>query len=259
MDLDLRGKAILVTGATQGLGAEIAREAARRGARAIAVAGRSAERGEKVARALEALGAEARHFTAELAEPQAPARLFAAAQEWSGGFDGLVNAAGATDRASMLDGTPALWDRLFAVNARAPYFLMQAIIAACLAARKPASIVNILSMNIHCGAPELAVYSASKGALATLTRNAANAHLADRIRVNGIAMGWSPTDGEQSMQGEILGKGPGWLAEAAARAPLGRLLEPAEVARLCVYLLSDYSGLQTGTLIDLEQRIVGAP
>jgi NAD(P)-dependent dehydrogenase (short-subunit alcohol dehydrogenase family) len=173
--------------------------------------------------------------------------------------DLLVNAAGITDRASFLDGTPELWDRLFAVNARAPYFLMQGAIADMLGRRAPGAIVNIASMNAHCGAPDLAIYSATKGAVVTLTRNAANAHLADRIRVNAINVGWTLTPAEIVMQTETLGHGRDWLDEVARNRPLGRMLEPAEVARLAVYLLSDASGLMTGTVIDLEQQVLGAP
>src|SRR5690606_6172697 len=173
--------------------------------------------------------------------------------------DGLVNAAGATDRGSFLDGTAELWDRLFAVNARAPFLLMSGLITHLRQRGAPGSIVNIQSMNAHCGAPDLAIYSASKGALATLTRNAANAHVADRIRVNAINMGWADTAGEQQMQADILGKGPEWLAAAASTLPLDRLLSAGEVARLAIYLLSDLSGMQTGTATDLEQWVVGAP
>lgn len=257
--LTLAGKVILITGATQGLGAETAREAARRGARAIAIAGRSAENGAAVVAEVRALGAEARHFPADLSAPEAAPALVAATLDWQGRIDGLVNSAGLTDRASVLEGTVADWDRLFALNTRAPFFLMQGVIRAACAARRPASIVNILSMNAHCGAPDLAIYAATKGALATLTRNAAHAHMADRIRVNGINMGWAATDAERDMQARRLGKGADWEAQAAADQPLGRLLSAAEVARLTVYLLSDYAGLQTGTLIDLEQRVLGAP
>lgn len=259
MELTLTGKTILITGSTQGQGAEIAVEAARRGASRIAICGRSAEKGEKMVQVLAKLGAEARYFDVDLIAPDAPAQLYAAVEDWAGAVHGLVNCAGMTDRASFLDGTVEIWDKLFALNSRAPYFLMQSFIKSAIAAGRPGSIVNIVSMNAHCGTPALAIYSATKGALATLTRNAANAHLSDRIRVNGINMGWAPTDAERDMQSRILGNGEAWLDQAAAASPLGRLLQPAEVARLCVYLLSDYSGLQTGTLIDLEQRVVGAP
>ena len=97
---------------------------------------------------------------------------------------------------------------------------MQAAIADMKARRAPGTIVNILSVNAHCGAPELAIYSASKGALSTLTRNTANAHLADRIRVNGINMGWVATPAEQMMQAQTLGSGADWAKAAAAACPL---------------------------------------
>lgn len=250
----LAGKSILITGGLQGVGLEVARHAQANGAARIVLAGRDPDKAA-AARA-EIPGAEL--VFGELADPATPDRLMAEALA-HGPIDGLVNAAGITDRASFLDGDAALWDKLFAVNARAPYLLMSAFIRHRLDSGFPGSIVNIQSMNAHCGAPDLAIYSASKGALATLTRNAANAHLSDRIRVNGINMGWAATPGEQKMQGETLRKGSDWSAKVAQRQPLGRMLEAAEVARLAVYLLSDLSGLQTGTHIDLEQRVVGAP
>jgi NAD(P)-dependent dehydrogenase (short-subunit alcohol dehydrogenase family) len=250
----LEGKALLITGGFQGLGLEIARHAQANGASRIVLAGRDPSKSEQ-ARS-EIPGAEL--VFGELADPDVPARLMAEALE-GGPLDGLVNAAGVTDRASFLDGSPALFDKIFAVNARAPYLLMSGLIAHLQQRKAPGSIVNIQSMNAHCGTPELAIYSASKGALATLTRNAANAHVADRIRVNGINMGWAVTAGEQQMQAQILGKGDNWVETAAATRPLGRLLEAGEVARLAIYLLSDLSGLQTGTSTDLEQWVVGAP
>ena len=250
----LLGKAVLITGGFQGVGLEIARHAQANGASRIVLAGRDAGKGERAK--AEISGAEL--VFGELGDPETPARLMAEALA-GGPLDGLVNAAGATDRASFTDGTVAIWDKLFAVNARAPFLLMSAMIEHLRERKVPGSIVNIQSMNAHCGTPELAIYSASKGALATLTRNAANAHIADRIRVNGINMGWAATDAERDMQARILGKGENWVQQAADKLPLGRLLEASEVARLAVYLLSDLSGLQTGTSIDLEQWVVGAP
>jgi NAD(P)-dependent dehydrogenase (short-subunit alcohol dehydrogenase family) len=258
MEFDLAGRTYLVTGSTQGVGAAIAMEAARRGAGAIAVVGRSAEKGKIVARQLTELGAESRFFEANLSQPDAPAALFDAVLEWRGAIDGLVNSAGITTRASVVDGTLEQWESIMALDLRAPFFLMQRFIRHRLERSEPGAVVNIGSMNGYCGIPELAIYATAKGALATLTRNAANAHVADRIRVNLINMGWAATDAENEMQSRTLGRGERWAEEAARSQPLGRLLEPAEVARLCVYLLSDYSGLQTGACIDLEQSVLGA-
>ncbi|UDL91815.1 SDR family oxidoreductase [Mesorhizobium sp. PAMC28654] len=259
MIVALEGKTLVVTGGTQGLGATIARLASAGGVEAIAIVGRNAERGARIAEELTRTEQPVVFIQADLAEPAAPAAVMAEAITRLGRVDCLVNAAALTDRASMETGTMDDWERLFSVNARAPFFLMQAAVADMKARQAPGSIVNILSVNAHCGAADLAIYSATKGALSTLTRNIANAHLADRIRVNGINMGWVATPAEQEMQARKLGKGEDWAKVAAAGMPLGRLLTMDEVAQLALFLLSDMSGLMTGTLIDMEQAVLGAP
>ena len=258
MEARLDGKIALVTGATQGLGAEIATLAAHSGVAGLLLTGRSAERGAAVAARIRELGTDTHFIPADLARPDAPARIVQECLDRFGRIDLLVNAAGLTDRASVVDGDIDMWAKLFDVNARAPFFLMQAAIRAMREQGSGGSIVNILSMNAHCGLPDLAIYSATKGALTTLTRNAANAHRHDRIKINGINMGWVPTDGEKTMQGETLAQGDGWLAEADAAQPFGRLVAVEEVANLAVFLLSDASGPMTGALVDQEQWVVGA-
>mgnify|MGYP002865048777 CR=1 FL=1 len=101
-------------------------------------------------------------------------------------------------------------------------------------------------------------YSASKGALATLTRNVAHALRFDRIRVNGIAMGWTDTDGEHALQ-NAAGEPDNWLEIADAKQPFRRLLRPFDIAKLTAYLLSDDAEMMTGSLIDLNQNVVQAP
>ena len=98
---------------------------------------------------------------------------------------------------------------------------------------------------------------ASKGALATLTRNVAHALLRHRIRVNGLNIGWMSTPGEDRVQKSYHGAREGWLEEAVKSRPFGRLIDPYEVARACVYLVSDESGLMTGSNIDFDQTVVG--
>jgi NAD(P)-dependent dehydrogenase (short-subunit alcohol dehydrogenase family) len=258
MKIDLGEAVAVVTGAAQGIGAEIAAQAAAAGVGALLLTDRNGTLGRDLAERLAPL-TRVEFVEADLAGVEGARCVIAEAVARFGRVDMLVNAAGITDRASFLDGTPDLWDRLFAVNTRAPYFLMQGAIADMRARGAPGAIVNITSMNAHCGAPDLAIYSATKGALVTLTRNAANAHLADRIRVNAINVGWTLTPSEIVMQTEILGHGRDWLEDVARRQPLGRMLEPEEVARLTLFLLSEASGLMTGAVLDLEQRVVGAP
>lgn len=258
MEARVDGKVALVTGATQGVGRAIAEGLAGAGATGILLTGRDASQGDAVAEEISARGAPSFFVAADLAEAETPSRLVAACLERFGRIDILVNAAGLTDRASFLDADQAIWSRLFDVNARAPFFLMQAAIRAMRERGQGGAIVNILSMNAHCGAPELAIYSATKGALAVLTKNAANAHRFDRIRVNGINLGWTDTPGERTMQAETLGHGEGWIETAEATLPFGRLVAAEEAANLAVFLASDASGPMTGALIDQEQWVVGA-
>ena len=253
--MGLEDKAIIVTGAAQGIGAAIARALAAEGVGALLLTDRNSEGAQAVAAGLPV---PAEVVAADLADPAAAQMVAGAARARFGRIDGLVNAAGLTTRGAFTDGTVAVWDRLFAVNARAGFLLMQAAIADMRGRGAPGAIVNILSMNAHCGIPELAIYAASKGAMQTLTRNAAHAHMADRIRVNGINLGWVATEAERAMQAETLGRGPGWETAAAAALPLGRLVTAEECARLAVFLLGDASAPMSGAVIDLEQKVAGA-
>ncbi|SLN64696.1 oxidoreductase [Roseisalinus antarcticus] len=253
MKVDLSHRVALVTGAATGIGRALAEAIAGSGCGGLMLT----DRDPAVIALAEALGA--RHVLADLAAPDAVDRITAKTIAAFGRIDALANVAGLTTRGSVVDGTEATWDSLMSVNARAPFFLMQAVIRDILRREAAGSVVNNLSINAHCGIPELGIYAGTKGALATLTKNAANAHLGDGIRVNGINLGWVATPSEDRMQRDILGKGPGWQAQVAATRPWGRLLQADEAARLALFLLSDSSAPLTGALIDLEQHVTGAP
>lgn len=248
-----------MTGATQGVGKAISRACAANGAAGILVTGRDAARGKSTVEELEEFGVPAAFIAAELGHEDAPDRIAAACIARFGRIDMLVNAAGITDRASMMSATPDIWDRIFAVDAKAPFFLMQRAIADMQMRGAPGSIVNILSVNIHLGIKDLTVYAAAKAALALITKNAAHYHRFDRIRINGINMGWADTPAERIMQAETLGNGPDWLDQMAAKQPQGRLISSEDVARLALFLLTDASMPMTGALIDQEQSVVGGP
>lgn len=256
---DLAGKIVLVTGGSQGVGGAAARRAAEWGAAGLVICGRDPDKGARAAAAIEAGGTRCVFVAADLADTAACARVLQACDSSFGRLDCLVNAAASTDRGGLLDATAEFMDRQYAVNVRAPFLLMQG--AARLMRRDGAhgTMVNVLSMNAHCGTPELAVYSATKGAMATLTRNAANTLLPDRIRVNGINLGWVDTPAEHVVQERTSPDGADWLVKGAARQPFGRLIDVEELADLIAFLLSRHSGLMTGALIDYEQRVLGAP
>jgi NAD(P)-dependent dehydrogenase (short-subunit alcohol dehydrogenase family) len=255
MNLGLQAQAIIVTGAASGIGAAIALMLATEGAGGLVLTDRD---GPGLQRVADGLSVPVETVVSDLTDTAAPAAISAAAQARFGRIDGLVNAAGLTTRGSFQTGTPAIWDQLFAVNARAGFFLMHAAIADMQGRKAGGAIVNILSMNVHCGIPELAIYAGTKGAMQTLTKNAAHAHMADRIRVNGINLGWVATEAEQRMQAQVMGRGPDWEKTEAAKLPLGRLVTAEECARLAVFLLSDASTPMSGAIIDLEQKVAGA-
>jgi NAD(P)-dependent dehydrogenase (short-subunit alcohol dehydrogenase family) len=154
------------------------------------------------------------------------------------------------------DTTVEFWDYQFAVNARAPFLLMQEATRIMKRENIAGSIVNILSVAKYCGLDILLSYSATKGALSTLTKNTANSLREFRIRVNGINLGWTDTPNEHVVQA-AQGSPDDWLEQGERNSPFGRLLKPDDVAHLCMYLLSDDSGILTGSNIDYSQRVMG--
>jgi NAD(P)-dependent dehydrogenase (short-subunit alcohol dehydrogenase family) len=249
----LDGKVLVVTGATQGLGAAIARRSAALGATGIVICGRDRARGEAVR---EALGCEAIFVAADLVDAEQCRAVVRACDERFGRLDGLVNAAGLSSRGTLEDTSAELWDRLFAVNARAPFVLTQEAARVMRRTGRGGSVVNIITMASHGGEPALTGYSASKAALAALTRNAGYQLQPDRIRVNGLNIGWTATEGEHAVQtGE--GQPEDWRAAADASRPFGRLLTPEDIAPMVTYLLSDAAAMVTGSVIDFDQTVHG--
>ncbi|MCX4574650.1 SDR family oxidoreductase [Streptomyces sp. NBC_01571] len=247
----LEDRVVLVNGGSQGVGAGVVRAAVREGA-TVAFTGRRAELGERFA-----AETGATFVRADLADPaQAHAgveRVVAA----HGRLDCLVNAAGLTSRGTLLDTTPELFDAHIAVNLRAPFFAMQAAVRHLVDRGAPGTVVNIITSSAHGGQPFLAPYVAAKAGLAGLTRNAAHAHRWDRIRINGLNIGWTDTEGEDEIQRAFHGAGDDWREEAARSRPMGRLGQVDEIADFVVFLLSDRSGVVTGSVVDWDQTVLG--
>jgi NAD(P)-dependent dehydrogenase (short-subunit alcohol dehydrogenase family) len=254
---NLTGKIAIVTGGTQGLGEAIARLFAERGAAGIVICGRNAQKGEQVASDISSAGCPTVFVQADLAKVADCRKVVAKADERFGRIDALVNAAALTDRGNIFDTTEERYNEIFDVNVRAPFFLIQETVRIMRRDKIAGSIVNIQSMSAHGGQPFITAYCASKGALATLTRNVAHSLLKFRIRVNGLNIGWMSTPGEDNIQKAYHGAEDGWLEEAVKSRPFGRLIDPKEVARACAYLCSDESGLMTGSNIDFDQMVVG--
>lgn len=253
----LTGKVVLVVGGTSGLGAGIARAAAAQGAQAAAVTGRTAAPGEALAAELTNSGTPTAYLKADIGDPDAARGVVQATIARFGRVDCLVNCAGLTSRGTLLDTTPELFDAHIAINLRGPFFTMQAAVADMVDRGSPGTIVNIISSSELGGQPYLAPYVAAKAGLAGLTRNAAYAHRWDRIRINGLDIGWTQTEGEEATQRAFHGSGDDWVERAAATLPMGKLGQIDEIADMVLFLLSDRSGVVTGSVIDWDQNIPG--
>ncbi|MBC2885868.1 SDR family oxidoreductase [Ochrobactrum sp. CM-21-5] len=258
MSGQLDGKVAIITGSTQGLGAATAKLFAQRGASGIVICGRSTDKGRAQVSVMEKLGVRAIFVQADLEKVEDCRTIVAEADRAFGRLDILVNAAGLTDRGTILDTSPELFDRLFAVNTRAPFFLIQEALKLFRRDKVEGTIVNVSSMSSMGGQPFIAAYCASKGALDTLTRNVAYSVLRNRIRVNSLNIGWMASDGEDRIQREFHGAPANWREEAAKAQPFGRLIDPAEVARAVAFLASAESGMMTGAIINFDQSIWGA-
>lgn len=261
----LADKILLVTGGTQGLGRAVAEAAAREGAIGIAIVGRSAEKAEVALAAIRergsgasAAGCEAIAIIADLSVPGEAERAVAETIAHFGRIDCLVNAAGATSRGTLLDTTRELLHEHLHLNIAVPFMTMQGAVADMRRRGAPGTILNIISMSMHGGQPYLAPYVASKAGLAGLTKNAAFAHRYDRIRINGLNIGWTATPGEAVTQQTFHDADDSWLERAEAAQPMGKLGQPDEIADAVVFLLSERSGVVTGSIIDWDQNVPGA-
>ncbi|MFJ3801058.1 SDR family oxidoreductase [Streptomyces sp. NPDC090088] len=252
----LDNKIVLVNGGSQGVGAAIARAAVREGA-TVAVTGRRPEPGEALVAELTAAGGTALYVRADLSDADRARSSVAEVVEAYGRIDCLVNSAGLTSRGTLLDTTPELFDEHIAINLKGPFFAMQAAVADMVARKEPGTIVNIITSSAHGGQPFLAPYVAAKAGLIGLTRNAAHAHRWDRVRINGLNIGWTATEGEDATQRAFHGAEDGWREQAAARLPMGKLGQPDEIADFVVFLLSERSGVVTGSVIDWDQNVLG--
>jgi NAD(P)-dependent dehydrogenase (short-subunit alcohol dehydrogenase family) len=251
-------KVCVIAGATQGLGAAIARRLAAAGAAAIVVTGRNEDRGAAVAEGLAATsGVPTLFVRGDLASVEDCRRMIAEADRRFGRVHVLVNAGASTERGTILDTSPDLFDRIFSINVRGPFFLMQEAIKLMIRDSVEGAICNIGSISALAGQPFINPYCASKSALTTLTANTAFSVMRNRIRVNQLNVGWMASDNERVLQAAESGD-PDWMEKAASRLPFGRLIDPEEAARAVNFLVSDDAGLMTGAIVNFDQSVWGA-
>lgn len=250
--LRLSDKSILVTGSTTGIGKAIAAACLSEGARVL-LHGLESELADATRAELDPDGERTAVAILDLADDDTPRKLVAAAVEAFGKIDGLVNNAARVGTGNIHDTDGASFDSFLHVNARAPFFLIQAALPEL--EKAGGCVLNIGSVNAYCGEPELLPYSISKGALMTLTRNLGDTlHRENGVRVNQINPGWILTENEQQRKKDQ-GMDEDWPADLPKMfAPSGRIFRPDEIAAAAVYFLSDESGPVSGSVLDIEQH-----
>ena len=230
---DLEGMVALVTGATSGIGRAAAEELGRHGAELI-VHGRDPGRGSAVVDTITAQGSKARFVAADVSDPAQLDHLV----EEAGPVDVLVNNAGFSWFGPTADLDLATFDRLFAANVRAAYFLVAAL-GPKMAARGSGSIISTGSMAGQIGLAGGAAYGATKATLAAMTRSWAAEFSPSGVRVNAVAAGPVLTNGAAPDRIEALG----------ATTLLARPAQPGEIASVIAFLASSKASYITGAVI----------
>ena len=247
--MKLDGKSIIVTGSGTGIGKAIAKICVNEGAQVVI----SDKDGKSAQETVEELGQEKTiaHIR-DLTDEDCPTELIALAKERFGRIDGLVNNAAFVTWSDIESTEPNYFKKVLNVNLVAPLALIQAALPELK--RNKGSIVNIGSVNAHCGEPTLLAYSASKGGLSTLTRNLGDSLMQEYgVRVNQVNPGWVLTENEAARKQDH-GLKNDWYKDIPKKfAPAGRIFEPMEIATTVVHLLSKDCGPVSGQVFDLEQ------
>ena len=247
--LDFSNTVAVVTGSGSGLGQSLARRFAEAGANVVVHYRSSAEGARAVVKHIAGLGGQAIAVQGDLAREADAARLVRQTVEAFGRVDVLINNAGLYPRASVLEMTPAQWDKVVDANLRSVFLCTQAAARQMIAQGGGGAIVNITSIEAENPAPDHSHYDAAKGGVLMYTRASAYELAAHGIRVNAVAPGLIWREGiEQAW--------PEGVARWQKTAPLRRLGLPEDVADACLFLASPASRWITGASLTVDGGVL---
>ncbi len=238
----LSGKTAVVTGASKGIGAGIAKAFAAEGANVVVNYASAKGDAEKVAAEIQSAGGKAITVQADVSKQADVDRLFSETTKAFGKVDILVNNAGVYEFAPLETITEASFHRMFDLNVLGTVLSTQAAVKAM---NGSGSIINLSSVASLTPPPTGSLYSATKGAVDVITRSLAQELGSRNIRVNSLAPGLVETEGTRAAgtsEGEF-------KAMALSRTPLGRVGAPHDIAKVAVFLASDDSGWMTGEVL----------
>jgi 2-deoxy-D-gluconate 3-dehydrogenase len=238
----LDGKRALVTGASRGLGRAMAIALAEAGADVVCA---SSNQGgaDDTAKSVQSLGRTAWTTSADLADRQAVRRMAEDAQRQAGAIDILINNGGTIARQPAVDYSEGEWDRIINTNLDSVWFLSQ-YFGRGMVERRSGKIVNVASVLSFSGGITVPAYTASKHAVAGLTKALANEWARHNVQVNAIAPGYFSTDNTQRLRDDTTR-----FAEITSRIPAGRWGDPSELAGAAVFLASAASNYVNGHIL----------
>lgn len=242
----LKGKVIVVSGGTKGVGRTMSEEYAREGAKVV-IGGRDEAAALKSIRIMKACGSEGIFVHTELENVEDCRKLFEEAVKAYGKVDGFFNYAGITPVSALDTCDVETFNKVMNINFRACFFCCQEAVK-YMRKNGGGSIVLTGSAHAWGGQKDRAAYACSKGVLLTLSEHIAHNYASEQIRCNYLTLGWTPTEGEVAFRNEQGISEANLRRQAAEILPMGRMLERADYVAALVYLMSDDSSMMTGSV-----------